>query len=85
MMPLTCARTGEPVRIVKVGGLEETHRHLEEMGFVPDSEVIVVSKVSDNLILKVRDSRVALDGALAKKIMVEECEYHTESIFATAH
>lgn len=72
MMPLSVVKVGEPVRIVRVGGLEETHRHLEEMGFVPNSEVTVVNKVRDNLILQVRDSRVALDGALAKKIMVEE-------------
>ncbi|MEE3468236.1 MAG: FeoA family protein [Eubacterium sp.] len=71
-MPLSVVKVGEPVRIVRVGGLEETHRHLEEMGFVPNSEVTVVNKVRDNLILQVRDSRVALDGALAKKIMVEE-------------
>jgi ferrous iron transport protein A len=72
MMPLTFARVGEPVRIVRVGGMEETHRHLEEMGFVPNSEVTVVNKVRENIILQVRDSRIALDGALAKKIMVEE-------------
>ncbi len=84
-MPLTLARIGEPVRIVKVGGLEETHKHLEEMGFVPDSEVTVVSRISENMILKVRDSRVALDGALAKKIMVEETEFRTDTLFATAH
>ena len=71
MMPLTVAKIGKPVRIVKVGGLEETHRHLEEMGFVPNSEVTIVNKVCENLILQVRDSRIALDGNLAKKIMVE--------------
>ncbi len=70
-MPLTVAREGETVRIVKVGGLEETHRHLEELGFVPDTEVSVISKVGQNIILNVRDSRVGLDGELAKKIMVE--------------
>ena len=84
-MPLTFARVGEPVKIVRVGGLEETHRHLEEMGLVPDSEVTVVNKVKENMILQVRDSRIALDGALAKKIMVEETELSAESIFATAH
>lgn len=72
MMPLTIAREGEPVRVVRVGGREETHRHLEEMGLVPDSEVTVVSKVGKNIILQVRDSRVALDGGLANKIMVME-------------
>ena len=85
MMPLTIARVGEPVRIVKVGGLEETHKHLEEMGFVPDSEVTVMNRVGQNLILQVKDSRIALDGSLAKKIMVEETEYRSEPIFATAH
>ena len=84
-MPLTVAKVGEPVRIVKVGGMEQTHKHLEEMGFVPDSEVTVVSRINDNMILKVRDSRVALDGDLAKKIMVEETGFSSESIFATAH
>ena len=82
MMPLTVARTGEPLRIVKVGGLEETHRHLEELGFVPNSEVSIVSKIGENMILQVRDSRIALDAALAKKIMVEETQFQSEAKLA---
>ena len=69
-MPLSGMENGAVVRIIKVGGLEETHRHLEELGFVPGAEVQVVSKISGNLILQVMDSRVALDGELAKKIKV---------------
>ena len=69
-MPLSAMESGALVRIVKVGGLEETHRHLEELGFVPGTEVQVVSKISGNLILQIMDSRIALDGELAKKINV---------------
>ena len=84
-MPLTIADVGEPVRIVRVGGREDTHRHLEEMGLVPDSEVTVVSKIGKNMILQVRDSRVALDGELANKIMVEQTMFRTSISPAPAH
>ncbi len=64
------AEVNVPKKIIKVGGSEETHRRLENMGFVPGSEVTVISKINGNLILKIKDSRVAVDGKLANHIMI---------------
>ena len=59
-MPLTMASTGETNVIKKVGGKEETRRVLENLGFVTGGAVTVVSKINGNLIVNVRDSRVAI-------------------------
>ncbi|MBO6107972.1 MAG: ferrous iron transport protein A [Eubacterium sp.] len=71
-MPLSIANEGTILKIVKVGGLEKTHRHLEELGLVPGTEVKIVNKIADNLILQVRDSRIGIDASLASKIIVSE-------------
>ena len=60
MMPLTMVKTGETNVIRKVGGKEETRRFLENLGFVVGSEVVVVSEISGNLIVNIKDSRVAM-------------------------
>ena len=70
MMPLTMVKTGETNVIRKVGGKEETRRFLENLGFVVGSEVVVVSEISGNLIVKIKDSRVAIGKDMANKIMV---------------
>ena len=70
MMPLTMARPGETVTIRKVTGKVEVRQHLAELGFVVDSEVTVVSEIGGNLILQVKDSRVALDKTMANRIMI---------------
>lgn len=70
MMPLTLARAGETVTIRKITGKDEVRQHLAELGFVVDSEVTVVSEIAGNLILQVKDSRVALDKTMAGRIMV---------------
>lgn len=69
-MPLTMAEIGEQQRVVKIGGREETKRHLHDLGFVEGSRVTVVSELAGNLIVSVKDTRVALDRALASKILV---------------
>ena len=69
-MPLTMAKCGEPNTIKRVGGKEETKKFLENLGFVAGSEVTVVSTVSGNLIVNVKDSRVALGKDMANKILV---------------
>ncbi|MBP5604384.1 MAG: ferrous iron transport protein A, partial [Ruminiclostridium sp.] len=69
MMPLTYADMNGEYTIKKVGGSPETKAHLNDLGFVPGSKVIVVNSLNWNLILKVRDTRVALSGELAQKIM----------------
>ena len=70
MMPLTMARPGETVTIRKITGKDEIRQHLAELGFVVDSDVTVVSQIAGNLILHVKDSRVALDKTMANRIMI---------------
>ena len=70
MMPLTMAKTGETVTIRKITGRDEVRQHLAELGFVVDSDVTVVSEIAGNLILQVKDSRVALDSTMTNRIMI---------------
>lgn len=70
MMPLTMAKTGENVVIRRITGKDEVRQHLAELGFVVDETVTVVSELSGNLILKVKDSRIALDKTMACRIMI---------------
>ena len=69
-MPLTMAKTGETVTIRKITGKDEIRQHLAELGFVVDSDVTVVSEIAGNLILQVKDSRIALDKTMANRIMI---------------
>ena len=70
MMPLAMAKTGETVTIRKITGKDEARQHLAELGFVVDSDVTVVSEIAGNLILQVKDSRIALDKTMASCIMI---------------
>lgn len=70
MMPLTMAQSGEANTIKKVGGKEETRQFLENLGFVAGGVVTVVSQASGNLIVNVKDSRVAIGKDMANKIFV---------------
>ena len=70
MMPLTMAEAGETNKIIKVGGKEEIKRHLENLGFVPGGEVTIVSRVNGNVIVNVKESRIAISKEMANKIMV---------------
>ena len=70
MMPLTMAITGDTVTIRKITGRDEVRQHLAELGFVVDSDVTVVSEIAGNLILQVKDSRIALDKTMANRIMI---------------
>ncbi len=70
MMPLTMANLGEEKVIKKVGGKEETRRFLENLGFVTGGVVTVVSEIEGNMIVNVKDSRVAIGKDMANKIMV---------------
>ena len=69
-MPLTMAKTGEPVTIVKITGKDEVRQHLAELGFVVGSELTVVNRVGSNVIVQIKDSRVALDSAMANRIII---------------
>ena len=70
MMPLTLARPGETVVIRKITGRDEVRQHLAELGFVVDESVTVISEMAGNLILQVKDSRVAVDRTMANRIMI---------------
>ena len=70
MMPLVMVDTGEEAIIRKVGGSPDMKKHLEDMGFNIGSEISIVSVLAGNLIVKVKDSRVAVSGELARRIMV---------------
>ena len=69
-MPLTMVNAGEPSVIRKVGGREETRRFLENLGFVTGGVVTVVSEIGGNMIVNVKDSRVAIGKDMANKNMV---------------
>ena len=70
MMPLTMAKEGEEAKIQRVGGKEEGRRHLENMGFVPGARVKVISTISGNVIVNIKESRVAISREMANKIMI---------------
>ncbi len=69
-MPLTMAAIGETNTIRKVGGNEETKRFLENLGFVAGAEITVVSAIGGNVIVNIKDSRVAINQDMARHIMV---------------
>lgn len=69
-MPLVMAKPGETFTIQKISGKDEVRQHLAGLGFVVDSDVTVVSKIAGNMIVQIRDSRIALDQNMASRIMV---------------
>ena len=70
MMPLTMAGIGEVNTILKIGGNEETRRFLANLGFVTGTEISVVSAIGGNVIVNVKDARVAVNSDMAKYIMI---------------
>ena len=70
MMPLSMVKEGEPNIIKKVGGKEETRKFLENLRFVTGGTVTVISQTGGNMIVNVKDSRVAIGKDMANKIMV---------------
>lgn len=70
MMPITLANTGEENIIKKVGGNPDIRKFLENLGFVAGSAVTVVSEISGNVIVNVKNSRVAVSKEMAQKILV---------------
>lgn len=71
MMPLSMAGRGEQLTIRKITGKDEVRQHLAELGFVVESTVTVVNEIAGNLILQVKQSRIALDKTMANRIMVD--------------
>ena len=70
MMPLTMSKAGDTVTIQKITGKDEVRLHLAELGFVVGSQVTVVNEIAGNLIVQVKESRLALDKTMANRIMV---------------
>lgn len=70
MMPLGMANVGDTNIIRKITGRDEVRQHLAELGFVVGEEVRVVNEMGGNLILSIKDSRIALDKTMAMRIMV---------------
>ena len=70
MMPLTLANVGESNLIKRIGGKPEVKKHLENLGFVAGSEVTVISTLGGNVIVNVKETRVAISKEMAQKIMV---------------
>ena len=70
MMPLTLANVGEESIVRKVSGNPEVRKHLEGLGFVAGGAVTVVSSLGGNIIVKVKESRVAISEEMARKIMI---------------
>jgi len=64
------AKPGETVTIRKITGKDEVRQHLAELGFVVDAAVTVVSEMAGNLILQVKESRIALDKTLANRVLI---------------
>lgn len=69
-MPLTLADIGEELIIKRVGGSPQVKKHLENLGFVAGSSVCVVTAIGGNLIVRVKEARVAVSRELAQKIFV---------------
>lgn len=69
-MPLTMAKVGQTATIRKITGKDSVRQHLAELGFVVDNDVTVISEIGGNLIVQVKDSRIALDKTMANRIMI---------------
>lgn len=69
-MPLTVAKVGEKNLIKKIAGKDEVRQHLAELGFVVGEEVVVISQIAGNMILSIKNSRIALDKTMANRIMI---------------
>ena len=70
MMPLVLAKVGEENMIRKVGGSPEMRKHLEDLGFTAGGMVTIVASLGGNIIVKVKESRVAISEEMARKIMI---------------
>ena len=70
MLPLCMAEKGEPQIIKRIGGSPEIKQHLENLGFNVGGEVLIVNTLGENIIVKVKEARIAVSDELARKIMV---------------
>lgn len=70
MMPLNLADAGEELTIMKIGGSPEVKLHLENLGFTVGGGVTIINTLAGNVIVKVKESRIAISDEMARKIMV---------------
>ena len=70
MVPLSYANQGEESVIRRIGGSPEVKKHLENLGFVVGGTATVITSLNGNVIVKVKESRVAIDEEMARKIMI---------------
>ncbi|MBQ9468415.1 MAG: ferrous iron transport protein A [Clostridia bacterium] len=70
MMPLCFASPGEEQIVKKVGGSPEIRKHLEDLGFTVGATVTVISALGENVIVRIKDSRLAINADMAKRIMI---------------
>ena len=70
MMPLALASVGEENTIKKIGGSPEVKKHLENLGFVVGSNVTIITMLGGNVIVNVKEARIAISEEMARKIMV---------------
>ena len=70
MMPLALANVGEENTVKRIGGNQEVKQHLENLGFVVGGSVTVITSLGGNVIVNVKESRVAISEEMARKIMV---------------
>lgn len=78
-MPLTMAKIGEENKICRIGGSKDVHQHLIDLGFVVGERVKIVSSIQGNLIVEVKNTRIAMNKALAEKIKICVCANTKES------
>ena len=70
MLPLVFAEIGETGTVKKIGGSPEVKKHLENLGFVVGTEVAIINKMGENVIVRVKESRVAISQEMAQKIFI---------------
>lgn len=70
MMPLTFANVGEENMIKRIGGNPETKKHLENLGFVAGGNVTIINEIAGNIIVNVKESRIAISKEMAQKIFI---------------
>lgn len=72
MLPLSFATKGENYQVVKINGKDEQKRHLNNLGFVEHEKIKIATEIGGNLIIAVKDSRIALSKEMAMRIVVEK-------------
>ena len=73
-MSLSMSQKGSSLKISKITGRDETRRFLNSLGFVVGGQISVVSELGGNLIINIKDTRVAIDKGMANRILVSDCE-----------